>query len=91
MGGGCPVSANGHDVAITVHFGQGLKRSRGAFGSVVEMRVPSGTRIRDVIDMLELPQGDVGIISRDGAMVKKDAEVRDGDVLWLYPPIGGGD
>jgi sulfur carrier protein ThiS len=52
--------------------------------------VPTGTRIRDLIDLVGLPQGEVSIVSRQGVLADKDDPLRDGDDITLYPPIGGG-
>ncbi|NPV09374.1 MAG: hypothetical protein HPY83_15620 [Anaerolineae bacterium] len=77
------------EVRVTVRFGHGLRHAAGGEPQR-EMRVPSGTRIRDLIDMLGLPQGEVSIVSRYGALASKDDVLRDGDAIGLYPPIGGG-
>lgn len=77
------------ELAVAVHLGRGLERfATGLSGGT--MRVPSGTRIRDIICQLGIPPGNVGVISRNGVLADKDDTLADGDVLSLYPPIGGG-
>ena len=75
-------------MTVRVKVGRGLERF--VSQTDLEMRVPTGTRIRDIIDMLCIPQGEVTIISRNGALAGKEDALQDGDALRLYPPIGGG-
>lgn len=77
------------EITLTIHLGQGLRRLAGDV-AVIEMRVPAGTLIGEVIERLGLAPGDVTIISHNGALAGKDDAVGPGDNLGLYPPIGGG-
>lgn len=49
-----------------------------------------GATVRDVIDELGIPVDDVRIIFINGRGSELDAELKDGDRLGLFPPVGGG-
>lgn len=51
---------------------------------------PEGTRVRDVIDMLKIPLKELGIIFINGKDAPLDAELKEGDVLSIFPLVGGG-
>ncbi len=51
---------------------------------------PAGTTVADVADSLNLPQTEVGIMMVNNRHVKLDHMLADGDVLALFPLLGGG-
>lgn len=44
----------------------------------------------DVIDHLKIPRNEVAILLINGRYSAADAPVKDGDILALFPPVGGG-
>lgn len=44
----------------------------------------------DVLKILNIPEEEVAICLINGRHSKVDAEVKDGDVLAVFPPVGGG-
>lgn len=57
----------------------------------IEIRdYPAGTTVADVADSLNLPQSDVGIMMINNRHVKLDRLVDEGDILALFPLLGGG-
>jgi molybdopterin converting factor small subunit len=54
--------------------------------------LPEGASVRDVILPLGVDQPDdpIGIILINGRHAKRDAELHDGDVLAIFPMVGGG-
>lgn len=44
----------------------------------------------DLIRHLDIPAGEVSILLVNGVHKKADAEIKDGDVVSLFPPVGGG-
>lgn len=44
----------------------------------------------DIINLLEIPADDVAILLINGRHRKLDTPVEDGDVVALFPPVGGG-
>ena len=45
---------------------------------------------RDVIEHLDIPAGEVSILLINGFHKTPDTEVKDGDIVALFPPVGGG-
>lgn len=55
-----------------------------------EYEVNVGTTIKDVVQLLKLPKDDVAIIMVNGRGKDLAYELVAGDVLALFPPVGGG-
>ncbi|HIJ82532.1 MAG TPA: MoaD/ThiS family protein [Desulfuromonadales bacterium] len=51
---------------------------------------PAGTTVADVADSLNLPQSDLGIMMINNRHVKLDHRLDEGDILALFPLLGGG-
>lgn len=45
---------------------------------------------KDIIGHLDIPPGEVSILLINGFHKTLDAEVKDGDLVSLFPPVGGG-
>ena len=46
--------------------------------------------IREIIEQLEIKEEELGIVLVNGRHRDIDNRLKDGDVLALFPPIGGG-
>ena len=57
---------------------------------LAEMEFPHGTTIADVVADLEIPVGELGIIMVNSRHARLDRELAEGDVLALFPLLGGG-
>lgn len=55
---------------------------------VIELK--EGTSIQSVIEQMELPVNDIAIMMVNGRGQKQDTVLKDGDVVSLFPPVGGG-
>lgn len=51
---------------------------------------PEGTTVADVADSLSLPQSELGIMMINNRHVKLDRQLAEGDILALFPLLGGG-
>ncbi len=51
---------------------------------------PAGTTVADVADSLKLPQSELGIMMINNRHVKLDRLLVEGDILALFPLLGGG-
>ena len=51
---------------------------------------PEGATVADVVAEKEIPVAEVGIMLLNHRHVKLDRELADGDVLALFPLLGGG-
>lgn len=44
----------------------------------------------DIIDYLKIPRKEVAILLINGHYLPADTPINDGDILALFPPVGGG-
>jgi len=51
---------------------------------------PSGTVVGQIVRELNLPESELGIVMVNSRHVKLDRELLDGDILALFPLLGGG-
>jgi len=49
-----------------------------------------GTKIKDVIDSLNIDEEQLGIVMVNGSYKKSDTLLKEGDVLSIFPPVAGG-
>lgn len=69
----------------------GLRRvATEADGRTAHVAVPEGATIADVVAALGLAADEVWRIARGGELVDLTHDVRDGDDLAVFPPLGGG-
>lgn len=54
------------------------------------MEFEEGTTPSKVLVSMGIPEQDASIIMINGRSVKLDTPLKDGDVLALFPPVGGG-
>ena len=57
---------------------------------VYQMESDSVNNIQDIIDALDIPRSEVNIMLINGFHQKPETEVKDGDVVSLFPAVGGG-
>jgi molybdopterin converting factor small subunit len=55
-----------------------------------ERDVAPGTRVRQIVDDLGIEVAEVGVTMANGRHVELDDELRPGDILAIFPVIGGG-
>ncbi|WP_448589998.1 MoaD/ThiS family protein [Thermodesulfobium sp.] len=77
---------------ITVALYAGLKARALAYqgASEFEMEVPEGSKVADVIKLLELPEEDIANIFVDRTLKDKEYLIKDGQRLAFFPLIAGG-
>ena len=57
----------------------------------ITMLEPDGlTCAGDILQKLDIPAQDVAILLINGFHQKPETPVKDGDILDLFPPVGGG-
>jgi len=49
-----------------------------------------GETVRSLIAKLDIPEGDIALIFINSARAYLDSEIKDGDRVGLFPPVGGG-
>ena len=65
-----------------------MKIETGGKSSVID--VEDGTCVKDVIQKLKIPDASVKLIFINSVHAKRDTNLKDGDRLGLFPPVGGG-
>lgn len=55
-----------------------------------ESRTYQETTPREILDELNIPEEDVAILLINGKDGLMDTNLKDGDVLSVFPPVGGG-
>jgi sulfur-carrier protein len=73
------------DVAVKLF--ESLKKHQPEGGKV---RLAEGLRVSDLLDALGIATDDVGILMVNRADGRFDQFLKNGDVVTLIPPIGGG-
>jgi len=49
-----------------------------------------GTKIKDIINSLNIDEEKLGIVMVNGSYRKSDTPLKEGDVLSIFPPVAGG-
>lgn len=71
------------EVRLFATFREGRKK-------ICQMDAKELTKASDVLDVLQIPYEEVAIYLINGRHSKLDDAIRDGDVLAIFPPVGGG-
>lgn len=68
--------------------------AQGRDGNVVELEVPDGTTISEVVQRFNLPEKLVHLVLVNGTYVAPEQRaghaLQEGDALAIWPPIAGG-
>jgi sulfur carrier protein ThiS len=57
---------------------------------VIELTVASGTRVKDIIKMLNIPEKSVFLVESGGKTIAKDSIIDDAYEITLVPLVHGG-
>ncbi|NLY65988.1 MAG: MoaD/ThiS family protein [Tissierellia bacterium] len=71
------------EVRLFAHLRQGREKTQ-------TMEVKEGTTILDIIKALNIDKDEVAIMLLNGRDGPETRQVKDGDVVSLFPPVGGG-
>ncbi len=71
------------EVRLFAHLRQGREKTQ-------TMEVKEGTTILDIIKALNIDKDEVAIMLLNGRDGSETRQVKDGDVVSLFPPVGGG-
>ncbi len=58
--------------------------------SGLEVIMPEGSSLLDLLVYLNLSPKGLGIISMDGRLLKKNSQLKDGSQIKIFQPIAGG-
>lgn len=72
---------------IEVRLFAGLREGR---GKIIMMEPESVSNVQDIMDKLNIQRKEVNILLINGFHQKPDTEVKDKDIVSLFPAVGGG-
>ena len=72
---------------IEVRLFAGLRQGR---QKIYYMEPGSVKNVQDIMDVLNIQRSEVNILLINGFHQKPETEVKDGDVVSLFPAVGGG-
>ena len=72
---------------IEVRLFAGLRQGR---QKTYQMEPGSVTNVQDIMDVLSIQRREVNILLINGFHQKPETEVKDGDIVSLFPAVGGG-
>ena len=72
---------------IEVRLFAGLRQGR---QKIYQMDPGSVKNVQDIMDVLEIQRSEVNILLINGFHQKPETEVKDEDVVSLFPAVGGG-
>ncbi len=58
--------------------------------NVVEIEIDSEKTVKEIIDILKIPQNHIFIVARGGKAIAKETKVRNEDEIVITPYISGG-
>lgn len=56
----------------------------------LELDVPKGSTVADLLEKLDISQSKISIVSINGQLVKVTNQLKDGDFIRVFQPIFGG-
>ena len=59
-------------------------------GKIVEVDVPDGATVADLAGKLAIERKDIAILLVGGRDAPFDKALADGDIVSIFPPVGGG-
>ncbi len=71
--------------ATLVRFNNGSRS-----GEPFEVELPDGSVVKDLIDLLKIPPQETHVVFINNIIEEHDSNLKDGDVVGLFPPVGGG-
>lgn len=72
---------------VEVRLFAGLREGR---GKILMMEPESVKNVQDIMDRLEIQRKEVNILLINGFHQKPETEVKDEDIVSLFPAVGGG-
>ena len=72
---------------IEVRFFATLRQGR---GKITEIPAEEASAAGDILRRIDIPAEEVAILLINGFHSKPEDPVKDGDIISLFPPVGGG-
>jgi molybdopterin converting factor small subunit len=77
-------------IRITVLLHSILRHREGRIMSRLELDLPSGSRVADVLRRLEVDEALEPIVAVNGVVAAEEAVLQDGDQVAVIPSVAGG-
>lgn len=71
--------------ATLVRFKEGTRAAK-----PFEVELPEDSIVQDLIDHLKIPVEETHIVFINNIIEEKHSPLKDGDVVGMFPPVGGG-
>jgi sulfur-carrier protein len=71
--------------ATLVRFKDGSRAGR-----PFEVELPEGSLVQDLVNSLNIPLEETHVVFINNIIVETRSKLQDGDVVGLFPPVGGG-
>ena len=71
--------------ATLVRFKDGSRAGR-----PFEVELPEGSVVQNLIDVLKIPAEETHVVFINNIIEERESNLNDGDVVGLFPPVGGG-
>jgi sulfur-carrier protein len=71
--------------ATLVRFKDGSRAGR-----PFEVELPEGSVVQNLIDVLKIPAEETHVVFINNIIEERESKLNDGDVVGLFPPVGGG-
>lgn len=72
---------------VTIKLFATLREGR---GKILEKHYSEAITVRDIVDELKIEDKDIAILLKNGISTKMEIVLSDGDILSIFPPVGGG-
>ncbi len=59
-------------------------------GTPFAVELPENSVVKDLMDLLHIPAEETKVVFINNMIREPDAALRDGDVVGMFPPVGGG-
>ena len=71
--------------ATLVRFKDGSRAAK-----PVDVELPEDSIVQDLIDVLKIPVEETHIVFINNIIEERGSKLKDGDVVGMFPPVGGG-
>jgi sulfur-carrier protein len=59
-------------------------------GKPFDVELPEGCIVQDLIEVLNIPAEETHIVFINNIIEERQSKLKDGDVVGMFPPVGGG-
>lgn len=78
------------DIEVSLFAGMGKYSPDGKEAKHFCLDVAAGTTVESVLKKLDIPESAPKILIVNGMVTHSKAMLKQGDILSIYPPVGGG-